>query len=63
MSSYQSLPEEPKAFLKNIPVVWDETRFLAGVPGEYVVIGRRKDNDWYIGGINGGSEEREVKFE
>jgi hypothetical protein len=63
MSSYQSLPEEPKTFLKNIPVVWDETRFLAGVPGEYVVIARRKDNDWYIGGINGGSEEREVKFE
>lgn len=62
MSSYQALPEAPKKFLMNVPVTWDETRYLAGTPGEYVVIARRKGNRWYIGGINGQDVEREVSF-
>jgi alpha-glucosidase len=38
-------------FLREVPTTWDETRFLAGEPGEYVVIARRKDDTWYLGGI------------
>ena len=40
-------------FLKAVPTVWDETRVLAGYPGEYVVIARRSGDEWYIGGMNG----------
>jgi hypothetical protein len=50
---YTALPPECKDFLKDIPVVWDETRLLAGEPGRYCVIARRKGESWYIGGING----------
>ncbi len=39
------------AFLTAVPTTWDETRFLAGEPGEYVVLARRKGADWYVGGI------------
>jgi alpha-glucosidase len=60
MSSYQALPEDPKEFLKKVPAAWDETRFVTGVPGKYVVIARRKGNDWYIGGINGQNEPQEI---
>ena len=63
MNSYQSLPDDPKAFLKNVPVTWDETRYLAGLPGKFVVIGRRKGNRWYIGGINGQGTAQEVSFD
>ena len=63
MSSYQSLPESPKNFLKRVPVVWDETRYVAGIPGTYVVIARRKGNDWYIGGINGENRAQEITFD
>jgi hypothetical protein len=63
MSSYQSLPESPKNFLKRVPVVWDETRYVAGIPGTYVVIARRKGNDWYIGGINGENRDQEITFD
>lgn len=63
MSSYQSLPEEPKDFLKRVPVAWDETKYIAGLPGDFVVIARRKGNDWYIGGIHGGNEVREITFD
>lgn len=40
-------------FLSKVPVVWDETRVLEGVIGEYVVVARRKADKWYIGGMTG----------
>jgi len=47
------LPPYAFEFLKNIPVVWDETRFLNGYPGKEVVIARRSGTRWYIAGVNG----------
>ena len=38
-------------FLAEVPTTWDETRFLAGDPGEYVVLARRKGDAWYVAGI------------
>lgn len=38
-------------FLCALPTTWDETKFVAGEPGEYVVLARRKGNVWYLGGI------------
>jgi len=51
--SYYALPAEPKQFLKNVPVCWDDTKLIDGYPGEKVIIARKKGNQWYIGGING----------
>ena len=39
-------------FVKAVPTVWDETRFLAGDIDEYVAVARRKGRDWYIGAMN-----------
>lgn len=63
MESYQSLPDAPKKFLMDVPVAWDETQYIAGIPGKYVVLARRKGSEWYIGGINGQSIEQEVVFD
>ncbi len=38
-------------FLAEVPTTWDETHFLAGEPGEYVVLARRSGDAWYLGGI------------
>ena len=35
-------------FLKQVPTTWDETRFLQGQVGEYIVMARRKGDNWYI---------------
>jgi len=51
------LPEEPKTFLKNLPVVWDETMLLAGEPGKYCIMARRNGKTWYIAGINGTAKD------
>jgi alpha-glucosidase len=39
------------AFIEEVPTVWDETRVLGGEPGEFVVIARRKGDDWYLGAM------------
>ena len=54
--SYQTLPEAPKNFLKTVPVTWDSTLLLAGYPGKDCVIARKSGDTWYIGGINGTTE-------
>lgn len=39
-------------FLKEVPTVWDDTRFLGGYPGTYVAIARRNGDTWYVGVLN-----------
>lgn len=60
--AYYNLPQEPKNFLKNVPVIWDDTKLIEGYPGEKVVIARKKGNQWYLGGINGKDEKQTLKI-
>jgi len=55
-----SLPEVVIDFLKALPVVWDESRFIAGYPGREVVIARRYGEKWFIAGINGENRNKEL---
>ncbi len=55
-SAYNSLPSEPKEFLKHVPVSWDDTKLVDGYPGERVIIARKKGKKWYVGGLNGKNE-------
>ncbi|HNS19029.1 MAG TPA: glycoside hydrolase family 97 catalytic domain-containing protein [Sedimentisphaerales bacterium] len=57
---YLDLPDAPKNFLKAVPVAWDDTKFLAGEPGEYVVLARKSGKTWYVAGINGQDAGRDV---
>ncbi len=54
-TAYEKEPEI-LSFLSSVPVTWDETIALDGKLGEYVVIARRKGNDWYLGGLTDWSE-------
>ena len=47
-------------FMKGIPTRWDDVKYLAGNPGEYVLIARKKGNDWYVAGVN--ALDRPVKI-
>jgi alpha-glucosidase len=40
-------------FIRAVPTSWDETRFLAGEVGDYIVVAKRKGNAWYLGAMNG----------
>ncbi len=60
--AYRALPEKPLNFMKSVPVAWDETRLVAGYPGDFVVMARRSGKNWYLAGINGKAEAREISF-
>jgi len=38
-------------FIEQVPVTWDETRFLQGEIGDYISIARRKSAQWFIGSM------------
>ena len=46
-------PEGVWKYIGEVPTVWDDTRLIAGIPGEYVALARYKDGDCYIAAING----------
>ena len=55
--------QECTDFISSVPTVWDETVVLDGKIGEYIVTARRKDNEWYIGGVtNWTPRELEIDF-
>jgi hypothetical protein len=60
VDSYTNLSQDVKSFIRNLPTTWDETKYIAGEPGKYVVIARRKGDKWYIGGINGQEQYQKV---
>ncbi len=60
VSAYRQLPEAPKAFLRDMPVAWDDTRWLAGEPGKSAVIARRKGKAWWVGAINGQNQPQRL---
>lgn len=43
-------------FMKQVPTTWDEVRFIDGYPGKYVVMARRKGDNWYVAGVNAQKE-------
>jgi len=49
-------------FMKEVPTLWDETLFIDGYPGKYVVLARRHGEEWYVAAINAGKEEKEISL-
>jgi hypothetical protein len=54
------LPEFELDFLKKVPTTWDETQYIDGYPGKYVVLARRHGTDWYVAGLNAEKEEKRL---
>lgn len=58
-----NLEEQPAYvidFVKQVPAVWDETRFVDGYPGKFAVIARRSGERWYVAATHAGTERREM---
>jgi alpha-glucosidase len=60
---FDSLPAEARRLLQDAPARWDETRCLAGEPGQMVVFARRSRQSWFIAGINGTADRLPVKLD
>ena len=55
-NNLKDAPAEAIEFMKNVPTTWDETHFIDGYPGKFVVMARRKGERWFVAGINAGPE-------
>ncbi|MFR9650309.1 MAG: glycoside hydrolase family 97 protein [Rikenellaceae bacterium] len=49
-TAYQKNPISTE-YIASMPTVWDETRIVDGVMGEYIVTARRSGDRWYIGAL------------
>ncbi len=54
-------PEWAIDFMKKVPTLWDEVRFIDGYPGRYAVLARRHGDKWYITGVNAQKETLKLK--
>ncbi len=71
-SGLQMLADNPTLYYRNaectefitqVPNTWDETRSLAAEVGEYLVVAKRKGNEWFIGAMcNGKESERTIEI-
>ena len=55
-NNLSDLPQMELDFLREVPTSWDETRFIDGYPGKYIVMARRSGDKWYIVGLNATKE-------
>jgi hypothetical protein len=50
-------------YLRGVPSVWDDIRFLAGEPGKYVALARRAGRRWYVAGVNAEAAKRTLSLD
>ena len=43
------------AYFDQVPAAWDDTRLLAGTPGQEAVLARRSGDRWFLGGLYAGA--------
>jgi hypothetical protein len=57
------VPDYVKQAMKDVPSVWEESKFIDGYPGKYVVMARRSADKWYIAGINAQESDKELSLD
>lgn len=60
---FNSLPDELKKLLKEMPATWDKTEAIIAEPGKSIVLSRQKDKLSYIVGINGTNIEQSISID
>jgi hypothetical protein len=50
-------------FMKQVPTIWDEIRFIDGYPGRFAIIARRSADKWYVAGINAEAQPVKTKID
>lgn len=58
----EKVPDYVKKFLKEIPDYWDNTEFVDGLPGKFVIIARKSNDTWYVAGINGEETDKDLEI-
>ncbi len=62
-SGFLSQPTEVQHLISTLPAAWDDTKLLAGYPGESVAIARQSGDIWYVGVLNGKDEPQSLDID
>jgi hypothetical protein len=57
------MPPYVQDFMKQVPAVWEDVRFIDGYPGQWVAIARKGNGRWYLAVINGEGREKAVSLD
>ena len=57
------IPDYVKGFLRKLPVNWDDVKFVDGYPGKLAVIARKSGSTWYVAGINGENQSKDLDLD
>ncbi len=57
------MPDAVKNYMQNIPVSWDEVKFIDGYPGKFYAVARRAGKKWYVAAINADSAEHQINID
>ncbi len=55
-------PDWALDFMKKVPTLWDETMFIDGYPGKYIILARKSKDTWYIAAVNAQKEPFKQKI-
>jgi hypothetical protein len=53
-------PAHVKQFLRELTRSWDDSKFIDGFPGRYVILARKSGKAWYVAGINAEESDKKV---
>jgi alpha-glucosidase len=56
-------PDYVIEFIKNVPKCWDEIKFIDGYPGKFAVLARKGNGKWFVSGINGENNQKELEID
>jgi alpha-glucosidase len=57
------VPDYVREFMRDVPSIWDDVRFIDGYPGKHVVIARLGDGRWHVAGVNGTDESLDLSLD
>lgn len=49
-------------YYKHLPASWDQSKFIQGNPEKYVVVARRKGNNWWLAGVTTSQRTINIDF-
>ena len=62
-NNLDELPAFELDFLRQLPTTWQQTRFIDGYPGRYVVLARQSTaGQWYVAGLNAEKTPKTLKL-
>ncbi|WP_368563731.1 glycoside hydrolase family 97 catalytic domain-containing protein [Pseudoxanthomonas sp. UTMC 1351] len=56
-------PDYVRDFLRDVPSIWEDSRYIAGYPGKQAVFARRGDGHWYVAGINAEAQTKSLELD